>query len=330
MGSGIITKYTYITGAEQSVAPTPDAPENGADPVSLTYLNSNITISGNKVFTGTISASNLSGTNTGDVTLDIIGSTPNVSGASLSGQVLRLQPASASFGGITTTGSQTFAGLKEWSNGTAFVHATDSASTGTDEVLTLPTTTAVRLSNASLTTIAGIGVPTVSQFLILINVTGADLTIINNSGAAGAGEKIITGTGADLDYADTACIILYYDLDTDVWRIVGRSGGGGGAARAVASFTGTAVAPSATGDQTFLYTGGSAQTFTGFGTISGFTEGIRVTLMGSDDTNTLTINQSDASNGYLMNGSMVLYKASSIEFEYNATLARMIEVGRRD
>lgn len=64
------------------------------------------------VAVGTVTGSNLSGTNTGDVTLAAIGASPNANAASLSGQVFNLQPASSSFGGVVTTGTQTFAGLK--------------------------------------------------------------------------------------------------------------------------------------------------------------------------------------------------------------------------
>jgi hypothetical protein len=46
------------------------------------------------------------------VTLSAIGSTPNANGATLTGQVLNLQPASASYGGVVSTGTQTFAGQK--------------------------------------------------------------------------------------------------------------------------------------------------------------------------------------------------------------------------
>ena len=49
------------------------------------------------------------------ITLSAIGSTPNANGATLTGQVLNLQPASASFGGVITTGSQTIAGTKTFS-----------------------------------------------------------------------------------------------------------------------------------------------------------------------------------------------------------------------
>lgn len=52
------------------------------------------------------------GPNTTDVTLAAIGSSPNANAATLTGQVLNLEPASASFGGVVTTGTQTFAGAK--------------------------------------------------------------------------------------------------------------------------------------------------------------------------------------------------------------------------
>ena len=51
------------------------------------------------------------------VTLSAIGSTPNANAATLTGQVLNLEPASASFGGVVTTGTQTFAGVKTFNSG---------------------------------------------------------------------------------------------------------------------------------------------------------------------------------------------------------------------
>ena len=77
-------------------------------------------IAGNKTFTGSIAASNFSGsssgTNTGDITLTSVGSSPNANAASLSGQQLQLQPASASFPGVVTTSAQTFQGAKTFGN----------------------------------------------------------------------------------------------------------------------------------------------------------------------------------------------------------------------
>jgi hypothetical protein len=55
----------------------------------------------------------------GSITLSAIGSTPNANAATLTGSVLNLEPASASFGGVVTTGTQTFAGAKTFSASTA-------------------------------------------------------------------------------------------------------------------------------------------------------------------------------------------------------------------
>jgi hypothetical protein len=63
-----------------------------------------------------LTTSNLSGTNTGDVTLAAIGSSPNANGASLSGQALTLQPANDTFGGVLTAGTQDIAGSKLFQN----------------------------------------------------------------------------------------------------------------------------------------------------------------------------------------------------------------------
>lgn len=59
---------------------------------------------------------NTSSTNTGDITLAAVGSSPSANGASLSGQVLTLQPASATQPGVVTTGTQTLAGTKTFPN----------------------------------------------------------------------------------------------------------------------------------------------------------------------------------------------------------------------
>lgn len=62
-------------------------------------------------FNEPVSAPNLSGTNTGDVTLGAVGSA-DAKGATISGQVLSLSPADASHPGIVTTGAQAFGGQK--------------------------------------------------------------------------------------------------------------------------------------------------------------------------------------------------------------------------
>lgn len=61
---------------------------------------------------GNITAANLSGTNTGDITLAAFGTSPNANGATLTGQVLNLEPASISRPGGVSTVAQVFSGVK--------------------------------------------------------------------------------------------------------------------------------------------------------------------------------------------------------------------------
>lgn len=77
-------------------------------------------VGGDLAVTGAISGSNVSGstsgTNTGDITLATVGSTPANAGASLTNQVLTLQPADATHGGVVSTTTQTLAGAKTLAN----------------------------------------------------------------------------------------------------------------------------------------------------------------------------------------------------------------------
>lgn len=98
-------------------------------------VTGNITASTTIIATGNMSAANLSGTNTGDVTLGAVGSTPNANAASLTGQALTLQPADASFPGVVTTGTQSFAGAKTF---TGAITASNLSGTNTgDQTITL-------------------------------------------------------------------------------------------------------------------------------------------------------------------------------------------------
>lgn len=93
------------------------------------------TFAGNKTFSGTIEASNLSGVNTGDVGLGAVGSSPNANGASLSGQTLTLQPADATNPGVLSAGAQTIGGDKTFSGA---ISASNLSGTNTgDQTITL-------------------------------------------------------------------------------------------------------------------------------------------------------------------------------------------------
>lgn len=206
-------------------------PADGSNPGVITAGTQ--TIGGNKTFSGSISASNLSGTNTGDVTLNAVGSSPNSNGASLSGQALTLQPADGTNPGLVSTSAQTFGGAKTFSgsiignNSWVGALATDSTTTGTAQTLSTPSTLIVRLTNATLVSVTGITAPSAPQFIYVTNGTGSSLDILNDVGATAA-NRILTGTGADLSLENDASIILYYDTTSSRWRVVGGSGSGGG------------------------------------------------------------------------------------------------------
>ena len=98
------------------------------EPASITFpgviTTGTQSIAGDKTFTGNITAANLTGSNTGDVTLTAFGSVPNANAASLSGQALTLQPADATNPGGVSIGAQTFAGNKTFNNNLIVIGST--------------------------------------------------------------------------------------------------------------------------------------------------------------------------------------------------------------
>lgn len=114
-------------------------------------------IKGNTVtIAGAISASNVSGSNsgsnTGDVTLAAVDSSPNANGASLSGQILTLQPANGSNPGLVSTTTQSFAGNKTF---TGTVGASNLSGTNTgDQTITLTSDVTGSGTGSFATTIA--------------------------------------------------------------------------------------------------------------------------------------------------------------------------------
>lgn len=65
------------------------------------------------------------------ISLAAIGSSPNANGATQSGTTFNLEPASASFGGVVTTGSQTFAGGKTFTTGITISPSSGASISGT-------------------------------------------------------------------------------------------------------------------------------------------------------------------------------------------------------
>lgn len=77
---------------------------------------------------------NLSGDNSGDLTLSVFGATPNASGASLLGQVLTLQPANGSNPGLVSATTQSFGGNKTFTGSVTLSAGSLSVSSGNIDV----------------------------------------------------------------------------------------------------------------------------------------------------------------------------------------------------
>lgn len=228
--------------------------------------NTTQTFAGDKTFAGSISAANLSGTNTGDqnaagvavtptgnlaandvqealeelqgdintinsantadVTLGAFGSAPDAKGATIASQVITMQPADATRPGMLSAAAQIIGGVKEFVDGIAMELVADAATTGATATLALPKF-AVSVTHASLTGVAGITAPTNERLAVLVNDTGAAINIVNDATATAA-NRLYTGTGSDISLANKGCLLLIYDLLSSRWRVIGGAGGESG------------------------------------------------------------------------------------------------------
>jgi hypothetical protein len=166
--------------------------------------------------------------------------------------------------------------------------------------------------------------------LTLINATGADLTIANDTGGA-TGDRIVTGTGGDIALPDGAALYLKYSANllsgNGAWQVVGGVAGGFKTS-AVQSLS--AAGTPTIGTQPFQRikvqgNGGAATMAT---TLAGGTDGMTLLFIGNNSTNTVTIATSDIVNGFILNGDVVLSKYGSVMVQFDSTLQRWIEISR--
>jgi hypothetical protein len=101
----------------------------------------------------------------------------------------------------------------------------DDSATGANATLSAVATTVVRLTNASLTSIDMIPAGTSAQRFVLINRTGVAIDINNETGATST-DRILTGTGANLELENNAALWFSYDSTTSRWQVTGGSGSG--------------------------------------------------------------------------------------------------------
>lgn len=116
------TGPTGVTGSAGSIGSTGATGSSGATgsagSVGSTGATGATGVTGSAGSVGSTGATGSTGVTgpSGLTSLSAIGATPNANSATLTGSVLNLQPANASFGGVITTGTQIIAGAKTLNN----------------------------------------------------------------------------------------------------------------------------------------------------------------------------------------------------------------------
>jgi len=194
----------------------------------------------------------------------------------------------------------------------------------------------VNLNSASFvrvtsgTTLTGFADGISGYELTLINNTGADLTVANNS-TSNNGNRIVTGTGGNIALPNGAALHFKWSanlLTGGAWQVVGGVAGGfkTSAVQALA-----AAGTPTIGTQPFqrIKVAGSGAAVSMATTLAGGTDGMTILFIGDDSTNTVTIAQNDAANGFILNGDVVLSKYSTVLVQYDSTsTGRWVEISR--
>jgi len=162
----------------------------------------------------------------GITSLSAIGSTPNANGATITGTVLNLQPASASFGGVVTTLAQTFAGDKTLTGALAGTSATFSGILITPQVKAA-TSAGLSINANSGTQVADFGAGGSANITFFGGLSGTSATF---SGAVGVtGQLTLSSTITNGTYT--------YTLPSATGTLALVGGAGVGTVTSVAALT---------------------------------------------------------------------------------------------
>jgi hypothetical protein len=110
--------------------------------------------------------------------------------------------------------------------GLALRAGSDFSAVGTTNDAPFGNASLIRLTGATAQTFTGIAGGTNGLLLTLMNAGAATTTLQNDNGASIAANRIITGTNADLEIKAGGSIMLQYDGTSQVWRVIGGTGGG--------------------------------------------------------------------------------------------------------
>jgi hypothetical protein len=83
----------------------------------------------------------------------------------------------------------------------------------------------VRLTGAGTVTLRGLDDGAEGRVVTVMNITGNTLTVLNDDSNPSVEDKIVTGTGDDLEIQDGGAVSFQYDNTALVWRVVSGAGG---------------------------------------------------------------------------------------------------------
>jgi hypothetical protein len=203
----------------------------------------------------------------------------------------------------------------------------EGAAIAADNDVSLGAASFVRVTSG--TTLTGFAGGISGYELTLINNTGADLTVANDSTSTN-GNRIVTGTGGDIALPNGAALYLKWSsslLTGGAWQVVGGVAGG---FKTSATQDISAAGSPTIGTQPFqrIKVQGNAAAVTMANTLAGGTDGMTLLLQGMDSTNTVTIAVNDATNGWILNGDIVLSKYSTLLVQYDLAAQRWVEISR--
>jgi hypothetical protein len=354
LGNSLITQAKIFGALDLPDTTTSTSTTSGALKVAGgAGIAENLNVGGNAKITGTLqiaggtpgagkvltSDSNGLGswtTPTGVTTMAAIGSTPNANGATISGVNLNLEPASASYGGIVTTGTQTFAGAKTFSpvltaasglgTGTKFTPTLTAAANG-DVLVGLdinPT-----FANGSYTTLTnyalrvqGIGIGLGGGGITTNTAIGSGTLLSNSTGANNTGLGYRTLFTNDTGTGNTA-------LGTFAGAYIGGTGSVANSYGTNSTFIGYNTSPLANGDDNeVVIAGGNATTRTvGLGsntTLIGNAATTQTRIMGALDLPNTTVSNSATTGALKVAGGAGI--AGALNVGGNAKITGTLEI----
>lgn len=193
---------------------------------------------------------------------------------------------------VDLTTAQTVDGIKTLNDSIALPDTND-ASTGNVDALTIADRAAIRLTGA-VTNLRGIAAGVNGQLLLVRNVSGADISVLNNNATPTAANRILTGTNGTLTLTNNASIWLKYDSTSQRWCVVGGSGSGG----AGVTTTRTAAATIAIRDLVAIDSGGELTTLDSRNTLGNDSTYIGVAVNGATPGNPVLVQTAGVVSGF--------------------------------